>query len=463
MSSQGRFLNPWGGLGLFLVVLGGLAVPLWLGPIAAHRPAAQCALALSGAAWAAVVWLSLGGVSGLSPRAQSAWILLGALLLRAVVGLGDPQLSDDVHRYVWEGGLVAEGVSPYAWAPNDPHLEDYRERWSGVYSRMNHTSVSAAYPPLSQALFAGLTTLSGGPQARDGKAAVAAMRWAFGGLDLLVLVLLLWRFRGAPARALVWGWSPLVSLEFAGSAHFDSLGICLMLAALLCLERGRKLPLVGYLLLALGVLVKLLPLALFPCSTQARGKLWKGALLVLSVLCLGVLPILWLEGGLSGIGAGLSQYAQRWESFSLLFRALEWPLERCFGDPLDPSHAGRLARLGVLMLLALLALWQWQRRVALIPGSFWMIAGFLLLTPTLHPWYLTWLIPFLAFRPSTAWTGLLVLAPLLYWPLTEWQARAEWIEPGWLWPAICLPFLALLIIETWGRGSRDFGHVTKTE
>ena len=32
------------------------------------------------------------------------------------------------------------------------------------------------------------------------------------------------------------------------------------------------------------------------------------------------------------------------------------------------------------------------------------------------------------------------------------QARAEWLEPAWLWPLVCIPFCALLILETLGRG-----------
>ena len=70
-----------------------------------------------------------------------------------------------------------------------------------------------------------------------------------------------------------------------------------------------------------------------------------------------------------------------------------------------------------------------------------------MLTPTLHPWYLTWVIPFLALYRSRAWVFLAAVAPLLYWPLTEWHATGEWIEPVWLWPALALPFFLLLALE----------------
>jgi hypothetical protein len=305
---------------------------------------------------------------------------------------------------------------------------------------------------LAQVVFAGVTHLAGGPGRGEGKPAVGGMRLAFAGFDLCLLALLLWRFRAQPGRAVVWGWSPLVAIEFAGSAHFDSLGILLFMAALLCFEGRAKFVAQGYALLALGMLVKFLPLAAFAFSTKRRRELWPGAMVLGLVFGLGFLPLYWLQGGFGGLTAGVSQYALRWESFSLLFRVIEWPFEHFFEHSETWTDARRLSRLAIFVLLSSVALWAWCRRLGAVFASYLLIAGFLLLTPTLHPWYLTWLIPFLAFRPSIAWTWLLVLAPLLYWPLTEWQARAEWIEPDWLWPLLCLPFLAMLVAECMGKG-----------
>ena len=39
---------------------------------------------------------------------------------RLILLATEPTLSDDVHRYLWEGPLVTEGVSPYAFAIDDP-------------------------------------------------------------------------------------------------------------------------------------------------------------------------------------------------------------------------------------------------------------------------------------------------------------------------------------------------------
>jgi len=446
--------------GLYGVLLLGLLIPVLGGGFPQQRATAMTGLLLSGLAWARLVWMGLARPELFAGRWGRAGIFLGALFLRAVVGAGDPGLSDDVHRYVWEGGLVAEGVSPYAWSPDAPELSEYRARWSGVYGRMNNRDVSAAYPPVVQAVFAGVVSLAGGPDARDGRAGVLGMRLAFTGFDLALLIALLVHFKRQPARALVWAWSPLVALEFAGSGHFDSLGIFLFMAGILALagQGGQRVR--GYGLLGMGILVKFMPLAALPYAIRDRRAFGRACLGVGAVLAAGLLPLFTLRGGFGGLGNGLSQYALRWESFSLFFRPLEWTLARYLQGGVWGLELGQLARLSVLLLLALVALWLWFKRVGVLRASACLVAVFLMLSPTLHPWYLTWLIPFLAFRPSLAWTGLMVLAPLLYWPLTEWQARAEWIEPAWLWPLVALSFGALVLFGGWGRWNVE--HVSTT-
>ena len=74
-----------------------------------------------------------------------------------------------------------------------------------------------------------------------------------------------------------------------------------------------------------------------------------------------------------------------------------------------------------------------------------MIGAFVVLSPTLHPWYVTWVLPFVALRPRAAWLWLAAAVPLSYWPVAEWTAGGDWHEPSWIWPVIAVPFFALSI------------------
>ncbi len=71
-----------------------------------------------------------------------------AILLRAFFCFGDPFLSDDVFRYIWEGVLSAEGGNPYADAP-----DAFSPVNDSIHSRINHSEITSIYPPLAMWLF----------------------------------------------------------------------------------------------------------------------------------------------------------------------------------------------------------------------------------------------------------------------------------------------------------------------
>ena len=449
------------------VILAAFLLVLLGGNFSAARPLFLGAMLVAGSAWLVGLWTARRGVGRL-------WVIVSLALVMRLVALGsDMGLSDDLWRYAWEGGLVLEGKSPYAAAPEAPELTAEREAWAGIFERMNNTEISAAYPPVTQYFAAAVVWLACGsagalsptdssieastalPRVPDAVARVERfLRVGFALADLLVLwpLVALLRRRGlGDGLALAWAWSPLVVLEFAGSAHFDSLGILLLVGAVWALAQGtggaqRSF---GAFLLGLAFLTKYLPLLAAPYLLVRRRL--AHALLAVGVfgasVGLGFYSISSLHGGLRGVFAGLGEYGLRWESWNLVYRYVE-PLF----DSLGPRSEGfvdprRLGRLVVGGLLAWLLLRWFLRRVETTRAIFWALGAFLILTPTLHPWYLTWILPFAALAPrgtARAWWWLAAVSPLLYWPLVEWQARGEWLEPAWSWPLVALPFFLLL-------------------
>ena len=58
-------------------------------------------------------------------------VILGvALLLRAIAMAALPNLTTDAFRYVWDGRLGWEGISPYLFVPADERLADLRDRFA---------------------------------------------------------------------------------------------------------------------------------------------------------------------------------------------------------------------------------------------------------------------------------------------------------------------------------------------
>lgn len=444
------------GLGWSLVACS-IALASPLGPVHAHSVSRLIALVIGGLGWLLAIGAARSG------RIGATTVIVGGVLLRLIALAGDPGLSDDGFRYVWEGGLVAEGISPYAHAPASLELAVQRERWSAINAGVNHPEVSAAYPPLAQAVMAAATTLAGGPDQPE--PALFAQRLAFGLFDLLTLIPILLLLRGMNkplGLALVWAWSPLVLIEYAGSGHLDSLAIALAMAGLAF--SARKHPNLAVAALMAGAMAKLLPLLLIPLVMRKSAE-WRARgiqLLVAAGTALAIVaPFAFLRGGFEGLGRGLGEYSFRWEAASLVHRFIE-PI---FAGLLPMDESGfdsrRVARACLGLIWSAIAWRSWRHKHSILQTSFVWIGALLVLSPTLHPWYLTWVIPFLAFYPSRAWFHLVLVAPLLYAPLAGWIERGEWVEPKWLWPLMALPAAWL-----WGRdrffASRPIREVRNT-
>jgi hypothetical protein len=393
-------------------------------------------------AQAALVGLMLAAWYAWRAGASRSGLLLGfALAFRIVAALGAPALSDDVYRYVWDGRVQLQGNSPYRYAPDDPALTELRdENWA----RINHPELRTVYPPLAQLLFLALAAIGVGP---------LGFKLTMGLIDFGVVLALdrLLRARGLPPdRLVLYAWNPLAVLETAGSGHVEPLGALLVvLAAVWLRDRPRLAPLA----LGAAVHVKLLPIVLLP--GYLRRFRTREALLLALALVLLLIPFA-IQG--QSLGTGLGDYATRWERNSVVFSALQLLLERIdAGETLKRGVAALQRRLGdegwipwdflyhhvwppylARLIVGLAALgwigWLSFRREP-DPGreSLLVLGGVLLLLPTLHPWYLLWVLPFAAAYLCWPWLLLAALVPLGYWgggADVPWSIRAvEYLPP----------------------------------
>ena len=78
-------------------------------------------------------------------------------------------------------------------------------------------------------------------------------------------------------------------------------------------------------------------------------------------------------------------------------------------------------------------------------GTYWCLGAYVLLSPTLHPWYMLWIMPFMPFFPSAAWLTLSVLVFLAYEVLIDYSLSGVWLEKPWVRWAQYAPFFSLLL------------------
>ncbi|MGE5179057.1 MAG: glycosyltransferase 87 family protein [Bacteroidota bacterium] len=345
-------------------------------------------------------------------RAIAAVLVIG-LVPRMLLIPTAPALSDDVYRYLWDGRLVAEGWNPFTRAPSDPALASLHD---ALYAKLSHTGVPTIYPPVAQWLFAAGWLLGGTPLAWKG------VLFALEALLVAGLIALLRRRRLPPERLLLYYWNPLAVVECYGSGHVDLAAAAFLLPALALLEssgEGREATLRrvrGGLALGASALVKLVPAAFIPALLRRRAWVAAAAMILLCVALYlpfrGAGPMLW---------EGLRIYARNWE-FNGPAYALLRPIFRS-GD------APRLLLAGAFAIATLAIAW----RARTLSGA--MLAtwtAFLLLSPTVYPWYL---VPVVALLPLHPDAGLLLLSgtvALTYLPLPVYRATGAWNVPAWI-------------------------------
>lgn len=368
-------------------------------------------------------------------------VLCSALLLRLLFVGRSPELSDDLYRYVWDGLQLLSGHNPYAVAPADVQVASAAE--AALQPLINHPQLVTLYPPLAQGLFA----LAGGSVTGWKLLAVA---FDFG--NCLLLVALLRALQRPVLGVVLYAWQPLAIIESAASAHVDVTAVFFLLLALLLARNAQSLFLTfSALSLAGAVLVKVLPvlvlpLFLIPLDTQRRIRFLLIFLIVSLVACLLFWPE--LRNGLSTLGL----YTRHWEFSGFLFRQLR----EGFGSG---DHARLL--LGALLSAGLLWIGLRLRSVPSWPAQVRCMAVllllFLLLTPTLHPWYALYLCALLplvdgallAAGMALSWSVL-----LSYQVVALYAASGQWCESSRLAAYVFSAPVSALILSSALRRTR---------
>jgi rSAM/selenodomain-associated transferase 1 len=357
--------------------------------------------------------------TGLSRRGLRFALAL-ALAWRVALVASPPLLSDDVYRYVWEGRIQAHGGNPYKWLDR-PAAERWAPLRDEVWERVNHKDYTAIYPPVWQ-LVARVVMV-----ARD---SVSTMKAFLVGCEALMWLLLarVLAWRGLPReRLLLAAWSPLALVEIAGSGHNEPLGMALLVAAILALGAGRTTA--SSFAATLGFLAKLVPgLLALPWARRFRPRhaVW-GAILV----ALTVLPYASARQGLLRSVLG---YGKHWRFNESLFAALDAAME--------PAAAAGAA----LLILVALGAWLASRNQDPAAASLVMASAWLLLMPSVLPWYALWLLPLLVLVDAPgplAFTGSVSLAYLVY---PGWIAGGEWQVA---WPVRSLEYGVPLAVQAW--------------
>jgi alpha-1,6-mannosyltransferase len=343
--------------------------------------------------------------------------------------------SDDLWRYQWEGKIQRAGFNPYVLAPDAPELEALRADFS-EWQKINHRDFRAIYPPGAEILFAGMTRISDRP---------LFYKLVFAGADVATIGLLLLLI-GGPSRFVnvAWyAWNPLVAYSFAGAAHFDSLMLLPMVAGVLCLLKyenatrpDQKWIFASAAAFALGlaISIKLIPLLLLLLCVFALGI---RAFVLLISLAIPVLLSLLYGYPKVPIWESLGSFAYVTRLNDLFWWLTE---DTVWANPHEKNYHYNVIIIVAVALVSLLFIRNWKR------GMLWAIGTALILSPVLHPWYCTWILPFATWRRAYPWHMLSVtlFAYYLFWNVRLFQV--PWHTEPWLRAIIIVPTLLSIVM-----------------
>jgi alpha-1,6-mannosyltransferase len=319
---------------------------------------------------------------------KELFILLGILALGGLFFM--PELSNDYNRFLWDGEWATRGVNPYDHLPAE--LLRRSEYTQSTYLHELYTNMGAlsqnnysCYPPLTQVFFAIAAFFS-----ESSLGGIIFLRILFAGTLALALHFAVKFFKlnqGLGTSIWLLFLNPLFITEVYFNLHFEGMMIAFLLIAFGFLLTQRLA--LGSLLFAAAVQIKLVPLLLLPFFW--RFYAWKKALTIYAFVGLAVfllfMPLV-----------DLSNYRHFLESLSLYFRVFEfnsfilyyyleygyWKL----GWNATLFYGPRLARIAIQFIVVLALYGEFSDQKTLFKRMTIAYFTYLLLSSTLHPWYI---------------------------------------------------------------------------
>ncbi len=372
------------------------------------------------------------------------------MLLRCIYFLVFPELTDDFWRYLWDGMLVADGMSPYEFFPANWIEDGLSSSFGDLLPMLNSPKYYSIYPPVLQFFF-GLSA----KLAEDNPLLFVFALRTFVLITELGSMVLIWQLLKAwkmnTRNLMLYALNPLVIVEFAGSLHGEVFMIFFLLLSLWLLrfkeiviakeERlkqseikevgGVKLPrnskkeflvmtgvkseFFSAIAFGLSVGTKLLPLMFLPFYIKRLGwmKTIVYATVAMATVALLYMPF-WSDEMIPNVLSSVQLYFANFE-----FNASVYYVFREIGTLYSGyNQIAIIGRMLSLMVLGSILLIAWRNKNKQMSGlpELMLFAWFVYyaFATTVNPWYVAVLaafLPFTKYRFGLLW---LILIPLSY-------------------------------------------------
>lgn len=355
------------------------------------------------------------------------WLLAGAaLVFRLVFLFALPMLSQDFFRFIWDSRLIAAGWNPYQYIPNELFRNpEFSISQSGMLLEGMGT-LSAGhfsnYPPLNQVIFAIAGYLSS--SSILGSVIIFRLFIILADLGTLVFGSRLLRSLGFAEYRIFWYiLNPFIIIEMTGNLHFEAVMVFLLMLSLYLLHKRKWIW--SALVLGLSISVKLLPLMLLPLLlryflSDERSldlkKLVVYYITVLGTLIISFLPFCTFEV-FSNFMASIGLWFGKFEFNASIYYLVRWIGFQVKGYNIIETAGKVLPVITIVIILGLSFFRKYRNRRQLFENMLLAVTAYLLLSTTVHPWYLA--IPlilsiFTEFRYMIVWSAVVILSYFAY-------------------------------------------------
>ena len=371
-------------------------------------------------------------------------LLIISIGLRILLLLAPVNWTDDHYRYLWDGLCSTNGISPFAFTPEELVRTKPEVFTPQHFAELNSPRFHSVYPPAAQLIFATATSIG----AVDIWRSTLALRVIIILFDLLIIVSLGALLKAHVSRVqlvAIYALNPLALLEFSVNLHTEALMIAPCLGAIYFFKQQRYH--LSAFLLALAISAKLWPilfLAWIP-SALGVGKSIRYIAITLLFFTLSWIP-LYTTDILQHFASSLKLYVSYLEFNGPIFELLRHTL----GDHLVKG-TGLLSIL-TLIALVIYTLSIWKTKHADWPSAMlWLHAIYLFGAQAVHPWYI---LPLVALSVLTQWRWP-ILWSLLIIPTYLTYAQDPFTQPYW-WIAVEYILLGTFILWEIRKRSTEF-------
>ncbi|SRX75523.1 glycosyltransferase 87 family protein [Aequorivita antarctica] len=396
------------------------------------------------------------------------WFLAGLGIVFRLTFIGSiPNLSQDFYRFLWDGRLLLQGVSPYLFTPDlSTALEVTVEQSQLLRDGMGALNAShfSNYPPINQLFFAVAALFAG--KSILGSVIVLRVSIILADVGILYFGKKILERLNIPIKNIFWYFlNPFIIIELTGNLHFEGMMLFFFLWALYLLFKGKWL--LAAVLIGVSISVKLIPLLFLPLflkyfinkkdtaeiqqrfdtsTSLSTGKLsvtslFKFYIVVLVTTAVTFIPFISSEF-IQNFSSTIALWFQNFEFNASVYYIIRWIGFQIMGWNLIETVGKILPVIVFLFVLGIAFFRKNKTPQQLITAMLLAVSFYFLLSTTVHPWYIATpllLSVFTKYKFPIVWSFMVVLSYSAY-------GKDGFDEKLWL---VALEYIIVIGVAVW--------------